>query len=492
VGSSAGHWSTQGYFGRLNYSFKNKFLFEVNGRYDGSSKFPVGDKWAFFPSASAGYVLTQESFMDFSRNVLSFLKLRASWGSIGNQDVGNYRFLRIMSASNSGWLVGNVNQVTASTPGLVSPSLTWETVTTLDFGADARFFDNRFGVTFDWYKRTTSDMITGGVTVPSSLGTSAPVRNFGDLETKGWELTLDYNHRINKDLRFNITGVLSDFTERLTKYAANQTGLISSNYEGRTLGEIWGYETDRYFTAEDFQRDASGNFILQNGKYVMTPGTPTQTRWETGAFFYGPGDIKYKDLNGDGKIDIGANTVSDPGDQKIIGNTTPRYQYGIRLGLDWKGLDLNMYLQGVGSRQMWANGPVVIPGYRIGEGWYEHQLDYWTPSNTNAYYPRPTNQLQSNATRNFLPQTKYLLNMAYTRLKNINLGYTLPSKLSNRVKLQTVRVYVSGENLVTWSKLQVPIDPEVNYTSAGLNDPNTFGRVYPYRKQFSFGLQVTL
>lgn len=495
VGSSAGDWATMGYFGRINYSFRNKLLLELNGRYDGSSSFPPNDQWAFFPSASAGYVLTEEEFMDFAKPVLSFFKLRGSWGSIGNQAVGGNRFLKVMNASSSGWLIGANNMLTVGTPGLVSPSLTWETVTTLDLGADARFFNNKLGFAFDWYKRTTSDMITAGVTVPSTLGIGAPARNFGDLETTGWELTVDWNHKLNNGLNFNITGVLSDFQEKLTKFASNATGLITANYQGRVLGEIWGYETDRFFTADDFQKDANGNFIVQGGKYVLKQGVPTQTRWENATFFYGPGDIKYRDLNGDGKIDVGANTISDPGDQRIIGNSTPRYQYGIRLGADWKGFDFNLFVQGVGSRQQWANGPVVIPGYRAGEGWYEHQLDYWTPDRTNAFYPRPTNAngaADANNSKNFLPQTKYLLDMAYTRIKNLNVGYTIPASITRKAKLQTVRVYFSGENLVTWDKLDVPIDPEVNYTATGLNDSNTFGRVYPYRKTLSFGLQVTL
>lgn len=492
VGSNAGHWSTMGYFGRINYSYKNKYLLEVNGRYDGSSSFPISNQWAFFPSASVGYVLSQENFMDFAKPILSFLKFRGSWGSIGNQAVGGNRFLSIMNSSSSGWLVGSNNMLTVGTPGLISPSLTWETVTTLDIGTDARFFNNKLALTYDWYRRTTSDMITSGITVPSTLGIGAPVRNFGELQTTGWELSLDWNHRFGNGLQFNITGILSDFQEKLTKFASNATGLISQNYQGRVLGEIWGYETDRFFTADDFEKDANGNFILQGGKYVMKKGISTQTRWENATFFYGPGDVKYRDLNGDGKIDIGSNTISDPGDQRVIGNSTPRYQYGFRLGADWKGFDINLFVQGVGSRQQWANGPVVIPGYRPGEGWYAHQLDYWTPDNPNAFYPRPTDQLQSNATRNFLPQTKYLLNMAYTRLKNINVGYTLPASLSRRAKLEKTRIYFSGENLITFDKLSVPIDPEINYTTAGLNDPNTFGRVYPYRKLISFGLQVTL
>ena len=490
--NNRGHWSTAGYFGRINYAFKDKILLEANGRYDGSSSFPVRDQWAFFPSVSAGYIITQENFMDFARPVLSSLKFRGSWGSVGNQAVGGNRFLRVMSSSASGWLIGANNMLTVATPGLVSPTLSWEKVTTLDFGADARFFNNKLGVTFDWYKRTTSDMITAGITVPSTLGVGAPVRNFGELQTTGWELAVDWNHRFDNGINFNITGVLSDFKEEITKFA-NTTKLISSNYEGKMLGEIWGYETDRFFTNADFETDANGDLLKDaSGKYIMKAGVPTQKRWEASWFFYGPGDIKYKDLNGDGKIDIGTNSVDDPGDQKIIGNSTPRYQYGFRLGADWKGFDINVFIQGVGKREMWANGPVVIPGYRPGEGWYAHQLDYWTPENPNAYYPRPTDQAQSNATRNFLPQTKYLLNMAYTRVKNLNVGYTLPTKWSKRAKLQSARIYFSGENLFTIDKLKEPIDPEINYTTPGLNDPNTFGRVYPYRKSISMGIQITL
>ncbi len=490
--NNRGHWSTLGYFGRLNYAFRNKFLLEVNGRYDGSSSFPPGDQWAFFPSFSAGYVITEEDFMDFARPVLSSLKFRGSWGTIGNQAVGGNRFLRVMNSSSSGWVVNGTNQLTVGTPGLVSPTLSWERVTTLDLGTDARFFNNKLGITFDWYKRTTSDMITAGVTVPSSLGVGAPVRNFGELETTGWETAVDFNHRFGNGLNLNLTGILSDYKEVISKFA-NATMLISQNYEGRNLGEIWGYETDRFFALTDFEVDGNGNPILVGGKYVMKPGIATQTRWESSTFFYGPGDIKYKDLNGDGKIDIGTNTVGDAGDQKIIGNSRPRMSYGLRLGADWKGFDINIFIQGVGKREMWANGPVVIPGYRPGEGWYAHHLNYWTPENPTAFYPRPTDQLQSNATRNFLPQTKYLLDMSYTRLKNINFGYTLPVKISNRLKLSSTRIYVSGENLLTIDNLDdVPIDPEIDYTGPGLNDPNTFGRVYPYRKSISFGLQVTL
>ena len=223
----------------------------------------------------------------------------------------------------------------------------------------------------------------------------------------------------------------------------------------------------------------------------MLPGVASQDKWENGWFFYGPGDVKYKDLNGNDTIDFGSNTLDDHGDLTVIGNTTPRYQYGFRVNADFKGFDISFFIQRVGKRSFNPNTPIVVAGYRPGEAWYQHQLDYWTPENPNAFYPRPTDQSQSNTTRNFLPQTKYLLNMAYTRLKNLTVGYSFSAKLINKVRLKNARIYLSGENLFEITKLNVPVDPETDYTTPGLNDPNTFGRVYPYSRNYSFGLQVT-
>ncbi|WP_205686996.1 TonB-dependent receptor [Chitinophaga rhizosphaerae] len=483
VGGDASHWATNGYFARVNYDYKNKYLLEVNGRYNGSSWFPVNDQWAFFPSASVGYVITEEKFMDDLKPVVSFLKLRGSWGQVGNQNLGGYRFLSVMNSANSGWLVGGNNMLTFSSPGLVSPTLTWEKVTTLDFGVDARFFDNKFGVTFDWYNRVTSDMITQTVGVPSTLGTSAPVLNFGELTTKGWELALDWNHRTESGVGINLTAAVTDFTESLTKFVS-ATRNIYGNYEGRVLGEIWGYETDRIFQ--------EGDFTQAGGVWVPKEGIPDQTELTRGSgwFRYGPGDIKYKDITGDGKVTFGKETVDDHGDLRIIGNSTPRYQYSFRAGGDWKGIDLGVFFQGVGKRDYWASGPVVIPGFREAEAWYAHQLDYWTPSNPNAFYPRPTNHEQLESSKNFYRQTKYMLNMSYLRLKNLTLGYTLPQHLISRAKIKTARIYVAGENLVTFDKLDVPIDPEIDYLPEQ-SDRNSFGRVYPYRAEYSVGLQIT-
>jgi len=495
VDGANSHWSTLGFFGRLNYAYKDKYLLELNGRFDGSSKFPVNDLWGFFPSISAGYVLTQEGYMDWSKTFLSFLKVRASYGSVGNQAVGDYRFLPIMGvpAAGSGWVMNGINQPTLNTPNLFSPTLTWETVSTTDIGVDAKFFNGRLGLTFDWFQRKTTDMLTAGVTVPSSLGAAAPLRNFGELEAKGWELAIDFNHRFSNGLGINLAANLSDATEKLTKFSSATRALPgpiaainTTYYEGMTLGEIWGYQTDRLFTENDFAG------VGANGRYIYKDGVPSQAQLETGSFYFGPGDIKYVDLNGDGVIYQGTNTVDDPGDKKVIGNSTPRYQYGFRVGADFKGFDLDVYFQGVGKRELWASGNIVFPGFRAAEGWYEHQIDYWTPENTNTFYPRPADYGAVVDKWNFQPQTRYLLDMSYLRMKNITLGYTLPKSLTERIRLDRLRLYFSGENLLTFDKLDVPIDPEIDFSQSQLDlDRAGFGRAYPYRKTFSFGLQVT-
>lgn len=480
VGGDRNHWATLGTFARINYSFQEKFLLELNGRYDGSSRLSADDQWAFFPSASAGYIVTKESFMDFARPTLSFLKIRASYGSIGNQNTRLNNIYRTMSSYNSGWLINGTSTPTTGTPGALPSGLTWETVTTLDIGMDARFFDNRLGLTFDWYERTVSDMHTAGVTLPSSFGTGSPTRNFGELTTTGWELGLDFKHSFSNGLNINATASVTDYEEKITKFA-NTTKSINSYYEGKVLGEIWGYETDRFFTEDDFNEDGS-----------YAEGVPSQELYENSWFEYGPGDVKYKDLNGDGEITYGSNTVDDHGDLKRIGNSTPSYIYNFTIGADFKGFDFKVFMQGVGQRDMWANGPVVIPGYRYHEAWFSHHLDYWTPENPDAFYPRLTDQSQSNQIRNFMPQTKYLLDMAYLRMKNVTLGYTLPENISDNFGLDRFRIYVSGENLFEFTNLDIPVDPETDYTASGRNDSSTFGRVYPFRRVLSAGIQVSL
>jgi hypothetical protein len=337
-------------------------------------------------------------------------------------------------------------------------------------------------------------MIGAGVTLPSSYGAGSPVRNYGELTGKGWEVAVDFNHTFDNKLNISVGAVLSDARERITKFANTTKGIPgpiaainTTYYEGMTLGEIWGYETDRLFTEGDFSgRDAAG-------KWIYKGDVATQSKLETGSFFFGPGDVKYRDLNGDGEIFSGSNTVDDPGDKKVIGNSTPRYQYGVRLDANWMGFDFALYMQGVGKRELWASGPIVFPGFRGSEAWYAHQMDYYTASNPNAFYPRPADYGATVDRWNFQPQTRYLLNLAYLRMKNITLGYTLPAAISGRIKMNKARIYVNGENLLTFDKLgNVPIDPEIDFSQTQLNsDRAGFGRVYPYRKTISVGLQVT-
>ncbi|HYC84784.1 MAG TPA: SusC/RagA family TonB-linked outer membrane protein, partial [Chryseosolibacter sp.] len=327
-------WTTLGLFARINYAFKDKYLVELNGRRDGASRLSRNKKWGFFPSMSVGWVVSEEDFMSSLESVVSFAKLRGSYGSIGNQNANPNNIYRIMSTTTSDWLVGGQNMPTTGAPGALPSDLTWETVSTLDIGLDSRFFNDKLGFTFDWYRRTTSDMHSPGVSLPVTFGTSlagtksaevvrVPVRNYGEMQTTGWELAIDYRHSFGNGINVNVTGMLSDFQEKVTKYANtvksigyDLIGRVTSHYEGKVLGDIWGYETDRFFTEEDFVDDGTGKMVLKDG-------IPSQAIYETnGWFFYGPGDIKYKDVNGDGVIDYGALTEGDHGDLRVIGNTT--------------------------------------------------------------------------------------------------------------------------------------------------------------------------
>lgn len=491
------HWSTLGYFGRLNYAYKDKYLFEANLRRDGSSNFPTNKKWGTFPSFSAGYIITNEDFMDRikEKTPLSFLKIRGSWGSIGNNDIGGNSYLRIMTAGASNWWINGLNPTMVGVFDNVSQSLTWETIQTTDLGVNARFFNNALSVDFDWYSRATKGMVTTGIEVPSSLGAASSRRNYGELVTKGWELSISYEKQFSNGFGFNVTGNLSDATGRITKFANTEVNILPGgndvpNYQGKTMGEIWGYRTDRLFTDGDF----SGNNGAANPIWSYGSKTPNQDALNTSsAFHYGPGDVKYKDLNGDNVVDFGKGTNLDHGDMRVIGNTTPRYLFGFRLGLTYKGLDVSTFLQGVAKRDYWGTGSLFIPGFTQAEAVYQNQMDYWTPDRLNAFYPAPSNPGANNHNANWQPQTRYLLNMAYMRVKNITIGYTLPKQWLPKKGFTRVRVFASGENLFTVDNVDMSIDPEIQQNSVeGFTDPKSFGRTYPYFRTWSCGLQVEL
>lgn len=474
-----------GYFGRVNYDYKDKFLLEVNGRYDGSSYFPPQDRWAFFGSASAGYRLSEESFMQHLKPTLSDLKIRASYGELGNQDVtsnGSDIYLRNMTGTTAQWVTstGTIAQ-TIGQPSAVANSLKWERVGTLDFGVDARVLDNHIGFTFDWYQRNTNGMIQP-TSVPATFGTGGPNINAGNFRTRGYELSIDANYTVGRDIQLYGSIGLADYKTIFTKWSNPSLSIATTqNYKGKTYGEIWGFETDRYFTSSD----DSASIAQSQGKL------------QSGNFRYGPGDIKYKDLNHDGKVDGGGSTLYNHGDLKVIGNNQPRYNYNFRVGGSWKGFDLDVFFQGVGKRDWWATGQTALPLWQSVDILYKNQLDFWTPDHPNAKYPRPypgnsggTVSGLSSGTNNFYPQTKYLLNLAYLRLKSLTVGYVVNNKTLTRAGISKLRFYFTGQNLFTISHVGVPLDPEI--TDGGISGGITYtGRTYPFDKSFSAGMQLS-
>lgn len=481
-------WSVAGFFGRINYNYKEKYLLELNGRYDGSSRFPSGHRFAFFPSVSAGWRVTEEPWMASVKPVLSALKLRASYGMVGNQDVGTDRFISTLSTSTSSWIIGGEKVQAASSPTMVSSSLSWEKVTTMDFGLDARFLKGDLGLTFDWYRRTTSDILTPA-TVPATLGASAPYENTGAIKTDGWEVAVDYHHQFQNGLYLGVIASLSDYQTMVTKWAYNTSiptyssgsGWVSSSYykEGMVLGDIWGLKFDRFLNANDFNPDGSLKDNIPDMKTIYKSGHR-----------FAPGDILYKDLNNDGKIAKQSGTDQE-GDYAVIGNCLPRLQYGLNIDLAWKGFDFTVFLQGVAKKNIWAAGNQVLPGFTSGEPYYVGAEDYWTEDNPNAYYPRPYVYGQSQ-TGNYTVNDHLMRNMAYCRVKTITLGYTLPVALTQKAKINKVRVYFTGENLFTIDNVKAAIDPELEVRVVnGSADARNFGRSYPFAKSLSFGLQLT-
>lgn len=481
VGGNQSAWAIVGTFFRLNYHYNDKYLLEVNGRYDGSSRFSSEDRYVFSPSVSAGWRISKEPFFEPLTRLINDLKLRLSYGVLGNQslnfnaaDVASnsnlYPYLATLPVGSSGYIFGNQLEPTVAAPGLVSNNFTWEKVGTKDAGIDFTMFNQRLSTTFDYYIRNTTNMVVPGQPLPAVLGTSAPSKNAADLRTQGWELSISWQDRINQDWSYSVGLALSDYTARITKYDLNPNKIISSYYPGDVFGEIWGFVTQGFVQDEhDAQTATQSQSQLYGGQWI-------------------PGDILYKDLDGDGKITYGDNTVTNPGDQKIIGNSTPRYQYGLDLSVTYKNFDFTALLQGIGKRDFMPGGSAF---WGFTSEWsvpYIWNANYWTPEHTNAYFPA----LRFGGGGNFLTQTKYLQNAAYMRLKNISLGYNFPPALLKRIGIRALRVYISGANVFEITNLYKAYDPEVtNYSNAYVpNGLNALG--YPINRAYSAGLQITL
>ena len=482
------HNGSVGFFGRLNYDFKNKYLLEANIRYDGSSKFPEADRWAVFTSFSAGYRISEEEFFKPLKNVINNAKIRASYGEIGNQEVGSNMFLSTMDRGTVDWLgAGSIKYKNMGIPSLVSPTLSWESIATTNVGVDLGFLKGDLNVTFDWFQRDTRDMLAPGQTMPSILGASAPKINAGSLRSRGWEINIDYHHLFGQ---VNVYGILnvSDYKTKVTKWD-NDTKLLNSTYTGKEYGVIWGFKTDRYFTSEE-----------------DVANSPSQKKLESGAFVYGPGDIKFVDVDHDGEINWGAGTEDDHGDLVKIGNTTPRYQYSLRLGAAYKGFDLDLYMQGVGKRDVWTQSAFVMPMTRGADALYANQTNYIKSEDAlagrvdqNADFPRLYGggaskgkvSVLDNGNFNFYPQTKYLVNMAYLRMKNITLGYTIPQRITQKAHIERLRVYFAVNNafdIINHSN-NTGVDPEMNAGKGSLGN-GVWGRIDPIYRTYSCGLQI--
>ncbi len=461
-----GHWSTEGYFFRLNYNYKEKYLLEINSRYDASSRFPKDTRWELFPSFSLGWNIAKENFWNIGQ-VNSF-KLRGSYGKLGNANVANYLYLPQMSYNAKSWvMIGGENIANIQMPSIVSPNITWEKPEVINIGVDAAAFSNRLNLTYEWFQRTIKDQLAPPQQVSEVLGTNPPRLNNGVSETRGWELSVNWRDRLGviagKSLDYEVGLNLSDYIGYIVSFP-NETGSMNGWTKGEVFGDVYGYETVG---------------IAQDVNEYNTAGSHHRI-WSQ---YWYPGDIIYKDTDGDGKIDGGNNFWFNKGDLQKIGNTSPRYQFGINVRFEWNNFDLDMFFEGVGKQDI-SLGSMYFWGIESSQ-WhstvFEHHTDYYTPTNTDAFFPRV--YFGGEAGKNHQTQSRYLLNGAYMRFKTLQLGYKLPKSWLNKIFLDNCRMYMSIENLaVLYNASEVDLDPMI------LRSGN--GQIYPPQSIVSFGLNL--
>lgn len=486
-------WATAGFFGRVNYDYDGRYLAEMNLRYDGTSRFRRGSRWRLYPSFSIGWNIAREAFWQPLTEAVNTLKVRASYGELGNQNTNEwyptYRQININS-NNGAWLQGGVKPNTASVGDLVSNTLTWETIRTWNIGLDFGLFNNRLTGSFDYYTRYTDNMVGPSPELPLTLGIATPKMNNCDLQTRGWELSIGWNDHLENGLGYGIKFMLSDAKTIIDSYPSNKTHSIDTYMKGREIGEIWGFETIGIARTDQEMQDHLNKVGGQDA---------LGSKWAAG-------DIMYADLDGKSGITAGARTLEDHGDLKVIGNKTPHYLFGIDLSADWKGVDFRCFFQGVMKRDYWQGSNMfwgVTDDLWWSAGLAEHN-DYFRAepigleghqiaANLNSYYPRP---IFGSGSKNQQVQTRYLQRASYIRLKNLQLGYTLPSSLIQKLGINKCRIFVSGENLWTGTKLSRLFDPET--IDGGNTDVNANkavrngGNAYPLSSTWSFGLSLTL
>lgn len=490
-------YSIMGIFGRINYDYMGKYLVELSGRYDGTSRFAKGHRWGFFPSGSIGWRFSEEKFFEGLNPWWSNGKIRASYGSLGNQNVSSYyTFLRqvsvyTMNGSKSGdtthpqYLFTPTTYAKYSTAGApVASDMTWEKANQWDLGLDLGFFNNRLSATVDLYIRDTKGMLTNGMDLPAVYGATVPKMNAADLRTKGYELSLEWNDAFtlwNNKFTYFVGFNISDYTSKITKFKDNEKKVLSNYYEGQEFGEIWGYRLGGIFQSTEEAQEYASKIDLSNVTKRIVNG------WQAG-------DLIFLDTNNDKRINNGDNTLDNHGDLVKLGNSLARLQYGFRAGFQYYGFDVNAVFQGTGNHYYY-------PEKSTGQFWgafsayYQvsflmDDFDYWREDNPNAYFPRPSVYSASSGTLQFV-NDRYIQNLRYLRFKNLTVGYTFPRKWTQKACIDKLRLYFTAENLCYWSptkKHMKYIDPEVYDRSESSKFYNM--AFYPWPKTFMFGIDL--
>ena len=503
-------YALAGFFGRLNYDFKGRYLVEASGRYDGSSRFAKGHRWGLFPSISAGWRISEEPFFEPARDVVNNLKLRASYGSLGNQNVSDYSYMRTISQKSfSAFTFGegstNAKYSTISSPN--SSELTWETTQQYNIGLDASLFNSRLDFTAEAYIRDTKNMLVQGNALPSVYGADAPKENSADLRTRGYEISAGWRDSFKlagKPFNYSIRASLSDYDSHITRYANNPDKRLNDYYVGQRIGDIWGFVVDGLFATDEEAKNYQAN--------VCDALTYIGTNRMQGGFL--AGDLRYVDLDNDhsgeggiNKITLGKNTADEPGDRKILGNSLPSMQYGFTFAFDWMGFDVSAFFQGTGTHYWYPSGMNIA-------FWGSYSYAYctafmprdfiktvWSEENPNTYFPRA--RVYSSTGGELAPaNSRYIQNVRYLRFKNLTVGYTVPKKLTEKIRVEKVRFYFSGENLAYWSpikKYTKYLDPESAYRRVtSTNTDGTYKNsdakdavAYPWQKTIMFGVDIT-
>lgn len=440
------------YLFRVNYSFADRYLLEVNGRFDGSSRFINDNRWGFFPSVSAGWKVSEEDFFTPIKAVVNSLKIRGSYGLLGNQSIsGYYPYTSSIAAGSNYWFdKGLVSG--ASQSQLANESISWEKSEQLNVGVDVGLVNQKLTFTFDYYTRDITDMLQR-FDLPYFVGMGAPWENAGSMRNKGWELSANWRSQIN-NFKYYVTGNISDVKNKIINLYGNEyLGASTITREGDPYNSYYGYVSDGIFQS---QAEIDAVSSVYGGKKENVK----------------PGFIRYKDVNGD--------DVIDTKDRMIIGNPAPRYEYSFTLGGEWKGLDFSAFFQGVGKRDVFYSGPGARPLFGATTTLYTHQLDYWTEDNKNAVYPLLLNDVAGTGSNNIVSDF-WIRSGAYLRLKNLVVGYTVPKAWTDRATIDNLRFYVSGQNLFTKSNTFKGYDPENSISN---------GNYYPLMKSFNFGLSI--